>query len=822
MILLGGGFILMLSMMSMSLWVLAEDEDDEGDEEFELQVEEGEAFFRERAPIILEVLEFVGERDGEEEAIEKGLNILEQYHQFREMAGPSEADAYLQFHIYQARIQMLIIEAEIEENAPDDFEKQLEELGRYLIKFQNQIDKARIKILENEIAEVEEAIDFRQEEPDEAIEDLIHQAIESLFGEGEGEGDEFDEHDEEWEDHDDREASSGPVYSPSPNAHKDINSELASVGFHFDRDILVTLEEYCYDCHDSLSAKGDIDLEMALSQKPLVKNLQLWKNVAERVRNGDMPPPKKPQPSDESRLKLRAWVEKDIVGFNYDSIRNPGFVPARRLSRAEYNHTIRDLVGVDLKPADAFPMDFTGTSGFSNSANTLYIQSANMDRYFTSADWIIETLQTKHQNVWNHLMATGDAQSIISDFMFRAFRRPPSSSELANHMAIYDREVALSGKHEDGIARVLKSILVSPYFLMKSESYNGAEGDMRLSGYEMASRLSYFLWASMPDDALFKAAGSGRLSSDKDVLIQVERMLSDRKSLALGEIFAQEWLGVDDVGPRIRKDPIDSPWCTETLMAAMRNETGYFFHSLVTENAPVSVLVNANYTYMNEELARFYRVQGVSGDGMRKVVWEGNRRGGVLGHAAILAATSYPDRTSPVLRGTWILDTLLGTPPPPPPPNVPDLEDVEFKREVKPGDRSLRAKLELHRDSPNCAGCHSRIDPLGFALENFATFGQMRRGRDDAGTLPNGASFRGLAGLKLALIDNSLDDLGKQVIRKMLAYGLGRQLEYYDEGTVIELAHRLKPEGYLLGDTVKAISTSLPFTHRRIPVSNNP
>ena len=198
-------------------------------------------------------------------------------------------------------------------------------------------------------------------------------------------------------------------------------------------------------------------------------------------------------------------------------------------------------------------------------------------------------------------------------------------------------------------------------------------------------------------------------------------------------------------------------------------------------------------------------------------MWEGNRRGGLLGHAAILAATSYPDRTSPVLRGTWILDTLLGTPPPPPPPNVPDLEDVELPRNLNRRERTLRARLELHRDSPNCAGCHSKIDPLGFALENFAEFGQQRRGRDNAGTLPNGATFQGLPGLKLALVDNSLDDLGKQVIRKMLAYALGRQLEYYDEGTVIELAEKLKPGGYKLRDLVHEIATSYPFTTKRLP-----
>jgi hypothetical protein len=291
-------------------------------------------------------------------------------------------------------------------------------------------------------------------------------------------------------------------------------------------------------------------------------------------------------------------------------------------------------------------------------------------------------------------------------------------------------------------------------------------------------------------------------------------MLADPRSLSLGEIFAAEWLSTDDVGPRIRKDPIDNPWCTESLMAAMRAETAHFFHSLVMDNAPVVRLINADYTFLNAELARHYRIRGIEGDKIRRVPLETKQRGGIFGHASVLATTSFPDRTSPVVRGKWILDTLLGTPPPPPPPDVPEI-DVEGRG--RRAATSLRRKLEVHRESARCAGCHSQMDPLGFALESYAEFGQWRGGIDDRGTLPSGAKFRGPAGLKLALIDERLDDLGAQVIRKMLAYALGRQLEFYDEATVREIAEKLKPTGYRFGDLVLAITASDPFIMKRLP-----
>ncbi|MEM7009894.1 MAG: DUF1592 domain-containing protein, partial [Verrucomicrobiota bacterium] len=628
---------------------------------------------------------------------------------------------------------------------------------------------------------------WRLENPEEALEDRLGE-----FFEGE-----FEEEDEEMEEEETEELS-GPIYTPAPEKNVVID-DLAGVKFDYAADVIPALEKHCFECHDSESAMGDIDLETALTETPLVRNRRLWENVAERIRGGDMPPEDEPKPNEATKLQLRAWLAKEVEEFDYSTVRNPGYLSARRLTREEYNRTIRDLIGLDLRPADSFPMDFSGTSGFSNSANTLFLQTAHLDRYFTAADDVIDAARTDEQT-WAAL-TQGGSEAALRRFMRHAWRRTPSDAEV--------HEI-----RDDDLARAFKVALISPNFLLRVEEETASGEDAQVSAIDLATRLSYFIWASTPDDELLAAAESGELLNPDRRAVQIDRMLDDPRSLALGDIFAAEWFGSDDLGPRIRKDPIDNPWCTETLMASMRDETALFFHSLVAENAPISQLINADYTFLNDELAEFYRIDGVDGNQMQRVALETDRRGGLFGHGSILATTSFPNRTSPVVRGTWILDTLLGTPPPPPPPNVPEVE-------VEGGGRraaaTLRARLERHRESKNCAGCHDQIDPLGFALESYAEFGQWRSGVDNRGTLPNGAEFRGAEGLKLALIDNRLDDLGSQVTRKMLAYGLGRQLEFYDEAIVREIAAKLKPDGYRLRDLVHEIANSYPFTTKRAP-----
>ena len=363
-------------------------------------------------------------------------------------------------------------------------------------------------------------------------------------------------------------------------------------------------------------------------------------------------------------------------------------------------------------------------------------------------------------------------------------------------------------------------MLVMPQFLMKVESRASHSG--KVDQFDLASRLSYFLWASMPDDELFTAAMKGKLGTEEEIEKQIDRMLKDRRSKSLGYIFAAQWLGFDDVGTRRRQDPIDNPWCTESLMKSMKSETSLFFYSLVRDNRPIPDLIQSRYTYLNEELARHYRISGIKGSHMRPVKLKSSIRGGILTHASVLSVTAFPDRTSPVSRGKWVLDTLLGTPPPEPPPNV-----SEFSEEILETDRlSFRQKVKMHSKNPQCYSCHSEMDPIGFAMENFDNFGRWRKrahGRkiDARGKLPDGTKFDGPTELQQFIVDKRMSDLTRQVTEKMLTYALGRQLDYYDEAAIRTIVSETESDELRFQTLVKAIARSYPFRHKQTIAEEN-
>ena len=389
------------------------------------------------------------------------------------------------------------------------------------------------------------------------------------------------------------------------------------------------------------------------------------------------------------------------------------------------------------------------------------------------------------------------ARKIIDRFMLRAFRRPPTEDEAKELHGVYARSRKAGESFQMAIRRALGAALVSPAFLLKSEIAQDTDESYQLSDYELACRLSYYLWASMPDDELFQLAAEKRLAKPGVLAEQVTRMLADPKAGTLGSVFAAQWLGFDALGVRVRLDPIDNPWCTDTLMAAMKKESAMVFTALVRENRPLKDLIDSKNTFVNEELAKFYKLKGVEGMAMRRVSHTDKRRYGLFGQASVLAVTSSPHRTSPIRRGEWILNSLLGTPPPPPPPDVGELdEEIEENRKL-----SFRQKLEMHSKDPRCNSCHREMDPLGFSLENYDWFGRWRtksRGRtiDAKGKLPSGTEFEGPVGLREVILAEKLDDLARQVIRKMLSYGLGRQLEYYDEPAVRKILATFKKDGY--------------------------
>jgi hypothetical protein len=408
------------------------------------------------------------------------------------------------------------------------------------------------------------------------------------------------------------------------------------------------------------------------------------------------------------------------------------------------------------------------------------------------------------------------AHRILATLARRAFRRPVTETDLKPLMAFYD-----SGRKEkdfdNGIEVALRALLVSPDFLFRIERdpAGAAPGSVhRINDYELASRLSFFLWSSIPDEELLTLAGQSRLRDPKVMGQQVARMLDDPKSKAFVSNFSGQYLYLRNLASQ-KPDPDEFPEFDNNLRHAFEQETELFFNAIVRENRPVTDLLDAKFTYLNQRLAEFYGVPGVYGPQFRRVELTDSRRTGILGQGSLLTVTSYPNRTSVVQRGKWVLENLLGTPPPPPPPNVPSLDP-----HGKDGKLSMRQAMEMHRANPVCATCHSRMDPIGFALENFDGVGQWRdkdNGTpiDASGKLPNGTTFSGAAGLKDLILNQHRDEFISTFTEKLMTYALGRGLESYDQPAVRSVMREAAKENDSIPALIRAIIDSPQFQMRR-------
>lgn len=400
-------------------------------------------------------------------------------------------------------------------------------------------------------------------------------------------------------------------------------------------------------------------------------------------------------------------------------------------------------------------------------------------------------------------------EKIVAALAHRAYRRPVTKSEVASLMKI----AAMSGpSRRAGIQLAIEAMLVSPNFLFRIERDPDpldASKVHSISDVELASRLSYFLWSSMPDDELLGLAESGKLHTPEVLDAQVRRMLADKRSAALAENFAGQWLEIRNLDA-IQPDPRKFPEWGPELREAMHTETRMFFDHVLRENRPISDFLDGRYTFLNEYLAKFYGIEGVTGPDFRRVELATDQRGGILGHASVLAVSSYPTRTSVVIRGKYVLGNILGAPPPPPPPDVPPLDEGAVGTSA-----SLRQQMERHRADATCASCHSRMDPLGFGLENYNAIGQWRTmdGKfpvDASGTFPNGKSFSTPAEMRAALA-SLLPQFSRCVTEKMLTYALGRGLESYDTRAVNEINRRIAASGYRFQSLIDAVVHSVPF-----------
>ena len=599
------------------------------------------------------------------------------------------------------------------------------------------------------------------------------------------------------------------------------------------------VKTYCLPCHRSeRPTRAGVNFTPALKTPEHAAFTENWKKADARVRAHDMPPKGAPQPSDDDRRMFAEWLPR----LRYLSDKDPGPFVIRRLTKTEYANTLRDLFGVPPSIADGLPDEVAG-QGYLNSLSPL-----QLEQYLAIAENVLRQIvappgqrrtETEKRLLGPSARPVGDprraAREVARSLARKAYRRPPTEAELDVLVATFDLGTRNKLPYPRALGLMLKGVLVSPQFLFITPAGdsgpNTAEpggGIVPLDDYQLASRLSYFLWATMPDEELMKLADRGELHLPAVLKAQTKRLLDDPRSRALFDGFGAQWLNVGGLRRQIF-DPALFPQMTPALRLAMYDEVRLFFQSIVRDNEPVIRFVDSDYTYLNGTVAAVYGLEKtVRGPEMRKVRLTDSQRGGVLGMPGILAATSLPNRTSPVKRGVWVLEQVLGEHVPAPPPDVPALDKQD---PAAVAHLTLRQRTELHRTNPVCANCHRILDPIGFGLEKFDAIGRWRdrdtNGEviDSSGELPgadlpgNEASgakrFSGPADLK-AIIAQRNGDVARNLVEKMLAYALGRKLEGYDEIVVDDMMGDLAGDGYRMRAVINAVVTSYPFTYRRI------
>jgi len=584
------------------------------------------------------------------------------------------------------------------------------------------------------------------------------------------------------------------------------------------------VDTYCTRCHGQDRQKGGINFGPALKKPGETASSKRWKQAVANVKSHDMPPENaQKQPTDEERQKFLDGIGK----IKFLSSKDPGAFVIRRLTKVEYGNTLHDLLGVDPKVADDLPDEVFG-EGYLNTLSPLqseqYLAIAN-----EALDGILGPKGGTPTKVQKQLFGKtpgpgaderAAARKVTRSVARNAYRRPPTEAELDVLLRVFDlaRENKLA--YQDSLRLMLKAVLVSPQFLFITPAVETESGRsiVPVDDYQLASRLSYLLWATMPDAELSALADRGKLHEPSVLKAQVKRLLENPRSRALFDGFGAQWLGLGSLESKTF-DPAKFPQMTGAMRSAMYDEARLFFESIVRESRSVVSLVDSDYTFLNGTLSALYGLdKKVTGSKWRKVKLANANRGGILGMPGILAVTSFPNRTSPVKRGVWVLEQVLGEHVPPVPPNVPSLEKQD-KQTVE--NLTLRQRTELHRKDPTCANCHKVLDPIGFGLENFDAIGRWRDqdetggAIDAAGEFPGGKHFTSPKELK-AIIAARTGDLARNVTEKLLGYALCRQLEGYDEIVVDQLMETIAKDGYRMQTLITEIVTSYPFTHRRI------
>ena len=720
----------------------------------------------------------------------------------------------------------------------------------------------------------------------------------------------------------------------------------------FKSDIRPLLSLYCLECHkegkevDFLKLK---DLSQLHTQRGNLRS------AVDQLRNRTMPPPKEDQPSEAERRQLADWLERVLRATASEMGPYAGTVTARRLNRLEYDNTIRDLLGLQMKFSKTFPSDGGGGEGFDNNGETLYLPVILMERYLDAAEAIVDeaiivpetrrkftsadfepTPDAPKSNLLKagqeasvffpvvmtapHLLTlraarVGEAEAkillkvdgiaaqsfvvpagaektfevqlqffrgshrltfvaesgaatlagieladkpkaatperreahrrllgsfssaslagktpaerraaastLLQKFARLAYRMPVTEKDVGKNLALFDRSAARGENFETSMKLALRGILASPRFLFRAEQDHLQPGVRPLTDHELAVRLSYFLWNSTPDAELNALADAGKLNNPATLGAQLKRLLADPKADSFIQNFTEQWLGTKAVGdtvPLSPEAPDSKDIYSKEIGADMRKEAIALMNHLLRDDRSLLELISADYSFINGRLAEYYGIPGVKGKEFRKVSLKDSHRGGVLGLGAVQMATSPGMRTSPVLRGAWVLTTLMGTPVPAPPANIPPLENAKTGKK-KPSAFSIREKLEIHRADATCASCHNVIDPIGFSMEHFDRVGRWRdvdeKGKpiSASGVTASGQAFRDLDEFKALLLTRKRD-FARQMTSKLLGYSLGRSLVDRDDGTIEGIVDRLEAGDYKAQTLLREIILSTPFRNR--------
>ncbi len=594
----------------------------------------------------------------------------------------------------------------------------------------------------------------------------------------------------------------------------------------FEARVRPVLQARCVKCHNGARKEGGTDFSAAVDGPAALRRRQVWRRALARVEAGEMPPlPEKPL-SRAEREVLTGWMRGVTAVDLAAAARDPGPAVLRRLTRREYDCTLRDLLGLDIDAGEAAGLPETETAaGYDTLAAAMTLSPAVLEKYLAAADSALDRLFQEPRlqpardallvaRPGNGLVARDAARRVLARFVRRAYRRPPRDPEIDRLLPLFERASAAGASYEQAVRAAMKPVLVSPHFLFRPEEDRPAREPYRVSDHDLATRLSYFLWSTMPDDELSRLADEGRLAEPGVLEQQVRRMLAHPKARALAEVFGAQWLQLGKL-ETARPTTEFFPTFTRRLKDAMREETLTFLDRLRTEDRSILELLDADYTYVNAELARHYGLAPVSGKELQRVsLRPEDHRGGLLGMGSILALTSHTYRTSPTLRGKYVLEVLFGTPPPPPPANVNQIAE-EKGREPK----SFRELLAKHASSPACAGCHRKMDPLGFALDSYDAIGAWRestaeRPLDTSGELPSGEKLRGAADLKQVVLKRK-GEFVRNLAGQMLSYALGRELAETDEPALKAAEAALQRDGYRYSSLVLAVVQSVPFQYRR-------